>query len=95
MSRNKYNYRGKITRARDFILKADSYDETLWNFFLEYEDTYCGDAKDLNKAFVRGCNKYLNNTKEFYIYDEGWIDACGWSVLTLAEHVCKQEASDE
>ncbi len=86
-----------ILQARSFILKADSYDVTLWKFFEDQDDFYNGDAKELNKAFVRGCNKYLDNIEEFYIYDEGWINACGWSVITLAEHICNklEEKNDE
>ena len=85
----------KIRRARDFMLKANSYDETLWNFFEDKGDSFNGDAKELNQYFVVGCNRYLDNEEEFYIYDKGWINACGWSVITLAEHICKQEVNDE
>ena len=86
--------RDKIRQAKDYILKADSYDETLWDFFEENGDVFNGDAKDLNKSFLRGCSIYIDNPKEFDSYDSGWIDACGWSIRSLADWICEKEKGE-
>ena len=74
-------------KAQNLIIKADSYDETLWNFIHNKGDSFNGSAKDLNYAFLRGIYLAINEPKEFDLWDEGWTNGVGWSVKTLAEHV--------
>mgnify|MGYP003136730503 CR=1 FL=1 len=84
-----------IKKAYDFINNVDIWDATLWNLYQEIdaENTFSGNAKDINTAFRIGLNLAINEPTKFKIWNEGFIAGCSWGVDTLADFLV--EAIDD
>ena len=79
-----------IVRVRNFLLRdeTDIWDESLWiAFHKKNQDTFNGDVKELNKAFLQGAKLYINKPAAFKHFDDGFVAGCGWSIETLARRV--------
>ncbi len=81
-----------IKLAYDYINKVSSWDTTLWYLYeeIDSENTFSGNAKDINSAFRRGLHLAIYEPNKFEIWNEGFIDGCSWGVDTLAELLVKK-----
>jgi len=77
----------KIQRVADYLTEADSWDETLWEAFHKEGrgDTFCGDAKDLNRSFMIGAEYLQKDPDKFEAFDIGFLSGCGVGLVSLAE----------
>lgn len=79
--------------AQKYLRDADSYDKKLWDYFhADWDDdnSFNGNAKELNQGVSRGIYLYLNEPKNYDLYDEGWTMGCGWSIKTLVEYLSRR-----
>ena len=80
---------------------VDIWDTTLWDalHFNEdgsmTDDTFNGDAKELNQAFLYGKRLYVENRKHFEIWNMGFIAGLGWGIDTLASKVVMKWEEEE
>ncbi|OUW88450.1 MAG: hypothetical protein CBD86_03290 [Gammaproteobacteria bacterium TMED226] len=103
-----------ILRVADYLRQpnVDKYDLTVWNalnVFLGEEETFCGNASDLNSSFLYAADllrrdELANESKRnnerkrnFYYFNMGFIGGTGWGLDTLAEEVIQKwdEEADE
>lgn len=77
--------------AQKYLRDANSWDEKLLNYFgTDIDESFNGNAKDLNQGVSRGIYLYLNEPKKYEFYNEGWTMACGWSIRTLVEYLSRR-----
>ena len=80
---------------------VDIWDTALWDavHFNEdgsmTDDTFNGDAKELNQAFLYGKRLYVENRKHFEIWHRGFIAGLGWGIDTLASRVVMKWEEEE
>lgn len=85
---NLNSLRDDFVSAQKYLANADSWDETLWDYF-DGDDTFNGDAKSLNQGVIRGIYLYLSEPEKYEAYNEGWTMGCGWSIKTLVEYLAR------
>ena len=83
-----------ILQVADYLTHktADLWDHTLWDVYHENsgDDTFCGDAKELNKSFLYGADLLASDHEKFEIFNTGFIAGCGCGIDTLAEWITEK-----
>ena len=78
----------EIERVASYLHGVDSWDTSLWEAFHRWgDDTFCGDAKELNHSFMYGANLLSKSPEKFEIWNIGFISGCGYGIDTLASRV--------
>jgi len=84
----------EILQVADYLMHktTDIWDHTLWDVFHKHsgDDTFCGDAKELNKSFLYGANLLSSDPEKFETFNMGFIAGCGYGIDTLAERVTEK-----
>ena len=85
------NLREDFLIAQKYLRDANSWDEKLFDYFgTDIDESFNGNAKDLNSGVLRGIYLYLNEPKNYEFYNEGWTMGCGWSIETLVEYLSRR-----
>jgi hypothetical protein len=75
----------RFKNALRWYEESDAWDEALWDAFHEGDNTFNGNVKEFNQAFVRGLWLALNDPEYFHMWHDGFVEALGISIDTMVE----------
>jgi hypothetical protein len=84
-------------KAYKHICETDKWDDTLWYLYQEKDgdNTFCGNAKEINQAFCRGLYIAINEPDNFESWNEGFIAGCSWGIDTITEWYLEKVAPEQ
>ena len=88
-------YKANIEEVQNYLYQAPWDDESLWDILhwseeLNFDGSYDGSARDLNKAFKEGASLLFHDIKAFHYWDKGFSQGIGYSITTLASALCEK-----